>query len=277
MTRRNEPSPRVLLRRLEAAERLLAEQQRAPRRSRRKLLLQRVTVGIAILLVALMPLSLLAADPTFSDLNEAATVHRTNIQAIGNVGITTGFEDPANPDVRLYNPKGQVTREEMASFLARTTGLGSNPPVANAKTAQTAANATHATNADHATGADQLGGQPASYYQPAGQPSANATNAANLGGQPASAYIKTSAAFVHRAIPSNISGHITTIDNPLTNGQPNALVFVTQNFNPGAVGPSVYNPHPFGVYYYAGKWTIFNEDIAAMPVNAQFNVLVIQP
>jgi len=45
-----------------------------------------------------------------------------------------------------------VTRQEMASFLARAAGLGTNPPVANAKTAQTATNAT------------QLGGVAAANY-----------------------------------------------------------------------------------------------------------------
>ena len=54
----------------------------------------------------------------------------------------------------------------MASFIARAAGLGTNPPVANAKTAQTATNAAsadtatnainavNATNATHAASAD---------------------------------------------------------------------------------------------------------------------------
>ncbi|HEY8601992.1 MAG TPA: hypothetical protein VIL85_26435 [Thermomicrobiales bacterium] len=112
------------------------------------------------LLVALMPLSLLAASPTFSDLATAAPVHQPNIQAIGNAGISTGFADPNDPNARLYNPKDNVTREEMASFLARTAGLGDNPPVANAKTAQTADSATNATSAGNA---DTVGG-----YAPSG-------------------------------------------------------------------------------------------------------------
>ncbi len=135
-------------------------------------------LALVILLVALTPLSILAATPIFSDLGTAAPVHQPNIQAIAAAGITTGFPDPnaTNPDIRLYDPKGTVTREEMASFLARTAGLGTNPPVANAKTAQTA---TLATNATNATSATQLNGQPASFYQPAGQPIANATAARN--------------------------------------------------------------------------------------------------
>ena len=86
--------------------------------------------------VALTPLALLAASSTFSDLNSAASEHRGNIQAIGDAGITTGFVDPNNPNARLYDPKAFVTREEMASFLARTAGLGGNAPVTNAATLQ---------------------------------------------------------------------------------------------------------------------------------------------
>ncbi|HEY8598522.1 MAG TPA: hypothetical protein VIL85_08835 [Thermomicrobiales bacterium] len=132
----------------------LRREVRGQRRRSRMLLLTLVA------LVALVPGALLAANP-FNDLN-AGSPHNGNIDAIYNAGITTGCD----PNVS-YCPTDLVTRQEMASFLARTAGLGDNPPVANAKTAQTATNAT------------QLGGQPASAYQLAGQPIANAANAAN--------------------------------------------------------------------------------------------------
>jgi hypothetical protein len=129
-----------LARRLAATERELAAARRggpwrrlSPARRQR-----RVATLIVGLLVALVPLSLLAA-PVFSDLGTAAPEHRGNIQAIGDAGITTGFADPANPGQRLYYPKDNVTREEMASFLARLGGLGDNPPVANALIAQSVA------------------------------------------------------------------------------------------------------------------------------------------
>jgi len=38
-----------------------------------------------------------------------------------------------------------------------------------------------------------------------------------------------------------------------------------------------YNNHPIGVYYNGAKWTIFNQDLGAMPVNAAFNVLIVKP
>jgi hypothetical protein len=82
--------------------------------------------------------------------------------------------------------------------------------------------------------------------------------------------------FVHAATVANITGNWTTIDHPLTNENPNAIVFVTQNWNPGGTSGK-YNDHPIGVWYDNGekKWAIFNQDLAAMPDGADFNVMVI--
>jgi hypothetical protein len=98
------------------------------------------------LLVALVPFSVLAVNP-FTDLTGG--VHDANIDAIYNAGITKGCVPNQE-----YCPEDNVTRQEMASFLARAAGLGDNPPVANAKTAQTATNATNATNAQTAGAAN---------------------------------------------------------------------------------------------------------------------------
>jgi hypothetical protein len=80
-------------------------------------------------------------------------------------------------------------------------------------------------------------------------------------------------AIIHTATAGNTSGNNTRIDDPRIDGNPNALLTVSQNWNPGtAVG--VYNEHPIGVYYYDGHWRIFNQDYAAMPENAAFNILI---
>jgi hypothetical protein len=79
--------------------------------------------------------------------------------------------------------------------------------------------------------------------------------------------------FVHRATAANTAGHITTIDNPYSNGNPGAVVIVTPNWNPGGVG-GVIHDHPLGVWYNGSRWTIYSEDVAAIPVNAAFNVEV---
>ena len=81
--------------------------------------------------------------------------------------------------------------------------------------------------------------------------------------------------FVHRATPANTEGSRTYVDEPEINGNPDAVVSVTQNWNPGG-GSGVYNDHRVGVSYDAGrgKWTIRNEDGAPIPDGAAFNVAI---
>lgn len=81
--------------------------------------------------------------------------------------------------------------------------------------------------------------------------------------------------FIHQSTSSNTSANSTYIDSPLTNNKRDALLNVTQNWNP--VGDKgVYNNHPIGVWYdkTRKKWAIFNQDRAKMPRGASFNVLV---
>lgn len=98
---------------------------RVERRSRRRLPRRLVPLAPVALLVAILPLSALAAI-SFNDLNPGS-VHNANIQAIADAGSTTGCD----PGVSSC-PDRNVTREEKASFLARTAGLGSNPDVGHA-------------------------------------------------------------------------------------------------------------------------------------------------
>src|SRR5579859_4878267 len=82
--------------------------------------------------------------------------------------------------------------------------------------------------------------------------------------------------FLHVATKQNTNSHLTLIDNPLINNNPNAILLVTQNWNPGGQG-GVYNPHPIAVTYTANGWAIFNEDFQPMPIGAAFNVVVWSP
>jgi hypothetical protein len=79
-------------------------------------------------------------------------------------------------------------------------------------------------------------------------------------------------AFSVHATSSNSSGDYVIINSPLTNGHPNALIQVTQNYEPSSVS----NPHTVGVRYFKvrRRWAIFNEDGAAMAHKASFNVLI---
>ena len=80
---------------------------------------------------------------------------------------------------------------------------------------------------------------------------------------------------VHRAEPGNIDENSTYLDDPLVNGKPEAILSVTQNWNPGG-GSGTYNDHPVDVRYDTGRqrWAIYNTDDSAMPDGAAFNVAV---
>jgi hypothetical protein len=84
------------------------------------------------------------------------------------------------------------------------------------------------------------------------------------------------AVFVHRATPENISENSTYLDNSLTNDDPNVVLYVTQNWNPGG-SAGTYNDHPIGVWYddSVQRWAIFNQDRETMPDGAAFNVAVL--
>ena len=143
-----EPTLRGIERELLALRAIVAEQGRqlaAQARDRRTPRAGRYLLPLlsAALLVALVPLVTLAAVP-FSDLNEGS-VHNASIDAIYQAGITRGCV----PDV-AYCPNDFVTRQEMATFLARTAGLGGNPPVARAAHAATADSAASAAAAGNA-------------------------------------------------------------------------------------------------------------------------------
>ena len=84
-----------------------------------------------------------------------------------------------------------------------------------------------------------------------------------------------SASFVHEAALLNIIGNSTYLDDGLTNGEPEAVVSVTQNWNPGG-GDGVYNDHPVATFYDedVDRWAVYNRDDAPMPEGASFNVYV---
>ncbi len=81
--------------------------------------------------------------------------------------------------------------------------------------------------------------------------------------------------FVHRAGPGDTFGNVTYLDDPLVNGDPDAALSVTQNWNPGG-GVGVYNDHPVGVLYDEDveRWAVYNRDDAPMPNGTAFNVAV---
>lgn len=81
--------------------------------------------------------------------------------------------------------------------------------------------------------------------------------------------------YVHVATAGNIDGHRTTINHPDLNGNPDAPIVFTQVWNINDI-EGVYNDNPTGLDYWAdgGRWIIFNENGAEMPIDAKFNVFI---
>ena len=75
------------------------------------------------------------------------------------------------------------------------------------------------------------------------------------------------------ATSGNIVGSTTRIDHPALNNNPSAIIYVTQNWNPGG-GTGVYNTQNVSTYYNGTKWTIYNEDNSTMVENSNYNVYI---
>jgi hypothetical protein len=159
-------------------------------------------------LLTLLPTALGAVG--FVDLPNPDQGHNANINAIAAAGITKGCNPPVND---AYCPYNTVTRQEMASFIARVGGLGGNPPVANAAT---------------------VGGFPA-----------NALSRANVGvgsgGQFAQTGVYSTLAQVTLTIPTGgvvlVSGSVTVLSAGTAN-QWAGTVFRLRVVQGGAVSPT---------------------------------------
>jgi hypothetical protein len=77
-------------------------------------------------------------------------------------------------------------------------------------------------------------------------------------------------ALKHISTAQNITNNRTALDNPNLNGNPDAVIFVTQVWN----GGGAQNAKHVGVFYANDKWQIYNQNINdPMPDNAGFNVI----
>jgi len=85
--------------------------------------------------------------------------------------------------------------------------------------------------------------------------------------------------FTHTATEDNTFLHATAMDHPAVNGDPDAIIVVTQVYNPDGEPAGVENNDFVQVSYgdSGGEWLIFNANVEAMPVGAAFNVLVAEP
>jgi len=88
--------------------------------------------------------------------------------------------------------------------------------------------------------------------------------------------------YAHTATAATITGARTALSSTYLNGSTNAIILATPNWNQPGTG--VYNPHNIAVFRQCTGdttgpecWAIINQDGAAMPVDATFNVYAQDP
>ncbi len=83
-------------------------------------------------------------------------------------------------------------------------------------------------------------------------------------------------AYKHISTSANTGGHITTLDHPLLNGQPDALIFTMTVYNKnGTETTGIDYANNTGVWYNGSKWTIFNQNTKLpMTQGLTFNILI---
>ena len=81
---------------------------------------------------------------------------------------------------------------------------------------------------------------------------------------------------LHTATAGNTLLHVTQLDHPALNDNPNAQFLVCHVFNPLGQISGILNPANTGLSYSlsSGKWSLENEDLSAMPIGAQFFLLI---
>jgi hypothetical protein len=85
------------------------------------------------------------------------------------------------------------------------------------------------------------------------------------------------AVFTHRADAGNITGNYTVIDHPLLNNNPNAVFVYTHNWGISGGSGNVVLDHVTGAWYTGSNWAIYNEDLATMPEDVEFDLMIFDP
>jgi hypothetical protein len=97
-----------------------------------------------------------------------------------------------------------------------------------------------------------------------------------LGKADIGAYEFGDATFAHVPSANTIVANTSVIDNAALNNQASSALVATPNYKLGAPAGGAYEyTHPFGAYFNAPAWALFNEDsLNPMPLGAAFDVFV---
>jgi hypothetical protein len=78
---------------------------------------------------------------------------------------------------------------------------------------------------------------------------------------------------IQKSNNANRGGNSTHVSNPVTNGDPNAFVLETPNYDPNDNGASLVE-NATGIWYQSGQIVVFNENNDTMARNQDFNLLM---
>lgn len=79
--------------------------------------------------------------------------------------------------------------------------------------------------------------------------------------------------FSHMSDSTNVDNNRTTLNHPSVNGNPNAMLFITHNYETSGT----YLDKPVGIWYSGGNWVIYTEDQSTFPEDRHFNVFAANP
>ncbi len=79
-------------------------------------------------------------------------------------------------------------------------------------------------------------------------------------------------AFTHIADAASNDFNVSYIDHPDLNGNPSAIFFFTNNYQPN----TTYNDNVMGVWYNTtnSRWSVYNEDQSSMVENSSYNIVI---
>jgi hypothetical protein len=129
------------------------------------------------------------------------------------------------------------------------------------------------TSSGEATDVENPAGESTGVENPAGK----TTDVENLARETTDvADAEGASSFVHRATEENSRADYTYIRHPAIDGDPDAVVLASVSAGRGDDGGETYG-HNIGVWYdFADRreWAIFNQDLAAVPAGATFEVVL---
>ena len=76
--------------------------------------------------------------------------------------------------------------------------------------------------------------------------------------------------FTHIVTDSNKSGHVTILDHPDLNNNPDAQIVVSHNYEPNSIDDT----NVISLWYNGSNWTIFHENFESMITDTAYNVVI---